>query len=404
MSLLGTRSVGLGLRNSALLGSLRPSAGAQVALRCMSSPPTSGSPPPVAAAGAGRQSLASSATAKASEIVSAGMSRTSGWMKRATVPEPQFQIVNPGSGAVLHAHIPRGSHIVSLTNCAICFSPNVHTRITFQGSPVAASVRALSGGDFLMQHYSVGKSASPVERGSLIADDDDDIEVSDATESGDVVLAPKFAGDLAILKLSTEPASNGAHNEYYIARDSFVASTPGVNLSASMTMRRFENGHFRLKSTGDGSLALASHGRIFRVQLGPDEVYNANIKHVVAWSTSLTLTPVLADLMEDGTEEEAIGAGSGPIRSAPALKEKGIGRGKYFDRVRRNIRKRILGEKDFYSIRGPGDVYLTSRLPPTLLNLDAFKRTSAPTAAQATTLSTPTIVDNPQAVPVTQRR
>ncbi|TPX39416.1 hypothetical protein SeLEV6574_g07229 [Synchytrium endobioticum] len=136
-------------------------------------------------------------------------------------------------------------------------------------------------------------------------------------ESGEVLLAPRLPGDIFVLNLD-------GTTEYYLSRGAFLAATNQVLLGASMTMENFS-----IRLSGVGTIAFAAFGGLNRIILGPGDAVIANPDHLIAWSGSSRV-------------DQSI------LRT-------------YYQSARR-----FFGmadpQKDYITISGPADVFLSSRI------------------------------------------
>ena len=63
-------------------------------------------------------------------------------------------------------------------------------------------------------------------------------------------------------------------------------------------------GYFHMRARGRGTLAIYGYGSLFRLVLGPDEVYMANARHIVAWDAAMRPQPITKD--SDNTKENPV--------------------------------------------------------------------------------------------------
>lgn len=99
---------------------------------------------------------------------------------------------------------------------------------------------------------------------------------------GEIGFVAAPVGDIECLKLDP---SNG----YILRRESYVASTPGIDLDIKwegFTRGLFGQGLFMMRTSGTGDLFINTFGAIDRHTLGPNETLIVDNFHIVAFSNS----------------------------------------------------------------------------------------------------------------------
>ncbi|KAJ3363288.1 hypothetical protein GGF32_004555 [Allomyces javanicus] len=270
---------------------------------------------------------------------------------------PEFTVVSAGLGSMLVAKLPPGTKVYTQKGVSVGQSASIRTFVAAGGSPLASLKRKLQGGPMFFQVFSTPKA-----------------------ESGDVLIAPKGIGDLAVLEMDGSA-------EYYIRRHSYLASTTGISLNmrlSGFTMSA-DTGIVHYRASGKGKLAITTYGGLYRLVLTSGEVYRVSPKHLIAWNTSMIPEPVNADqvipeeMLAASAKTDATGttvavttpseeAESGPARAWTVVKDmsrdamssfRGIGQG-----VRSRIKYWALGQEELVELTGPGDVYIASRILP----------------------------------------
>ncbi|KNE64009.1 hypothetical protein AMAG_09069 [Allomyces macrogynus ATCC 38327] len=270
---------------------------------------------------------------------------------------PEFTVVSAGLGSMLVAKLPPGTKVYTQKGVSVGQSASIRTFVAAGGSPLASLKRKLQGGPMFFQVFSTPKA-----------------------ESGDVLIAPKGIGDLAVLEMDGSA-------EYYIRRHSYLASTTGISLNmrlSGLTMSP-DTGIVHYRASGKGKLAITTYGGLYRLVLTSGEVYRVSPKHLIAWNTSMIPEPVNADQvipeeMLAASKTDATGTTvavttattteeeSGPARAWTVVKDmardamssfRGIGQG-----VRSRIKYWALGQEELVELTGPGDVYIASRILP----------------------------------------
>lgn len=172
----------------------------------------------------------------------------------------QFEILYPGSYALLKAQLEQGEHIKAEAGAMASMSDTIDVEGKLEGGLMSGLARTFLTGETLF------------------------FQTLRATRgSGDVLLAPSIPGDLAILDVD-------ATTEYFLQKDAFMAgesslilSTKAQNLSKGLFGGE---GFFIQKIAGHGKLVISSFGSIHRIDLKPGETRIVDNGHMVAWPTT----------------------------------------------------------------------------------------------------------------------
>ncbi|KAJ3049907.1 hypothetical protein HK097_009099 [Rhizophlyctis rosea] len=281
-------------------------------------------------AGSVRQSAASGPTE-----VAAGINSASNWLKAPIQEEPEFKVVSAGPGSVLVVNVPPSSSFFARVGSALALSSGVEVGLSTEGGVVEGLSRKATGGAFLFNRLRTTNS------------------------SGDVVIAPKYIGDIASIKLD-------GGTEYYVRQEAFLAGSPRLSISRSAkTFGLGLDGLFNYRVKGKGHLAITTYGGLYRLVLAPGEEYSVNPKHIVAWDAALdpqtTITETVPPHTKTAFAEPT--TKSYPERAWQITKTT-VNRLSQEAYVR--AKNWLIGDKTLYRLQGPGDFYIASRLKPKL--------------------------------------
>ncbi|KAJ3323328.1 hypothetical protein HDU76_013676 [Blyttiomyces sp. JEL0837] len=297
-----------------------------------------------------RGSTASSTTTSPSPS-STAPSSSAKWSKQPLYADPEFEVVNNGLGSVMVVKLPRTSRFFGAIGNAIGMSSTVDSRLTTVSGLPTAILRKLTGDTLYQQEF--WTAANP----------------------GDVVIAPRKPGDIAVIKMD-------GSTEYVVNRKAFLAATGKLAVVTSThSAASSVDALFHYRVTGSGTLAISSnYGGLYRVVLDQHEEYLVSASHLIAWDA----------VMEPRPENES----AAPTKSTPASTQSGslsltkkegetvahvVGRilgtlaratwnaAKWtgWALVRRG-KKVTSGHKGFYRLRGPGELFISSRIEPSL--------------------------------------
>lgn len=111
-----------------------------------------------------------------------------------------------------------------------------------------------------------------------------------AIGSGELLLAPKYLGDIEIIEM------DGSKN-YRLGKSSFLASTSSITVSTkSGKVKGFLSGEglIQMEASGTGTLFISAYGAIHEKVLLEGERYIVDSNHLVLWDTDLHYTTELA--------------------------------------------------------------------------------------------------------------
>jgi uncharacterized protein (TIGR00266 family) len=176
----------------------------------------------------------------------------------------QYQILYPGSSALLAVKLDAGERIKAEAGAMVAKTTNVISEATIDGGIGKATKRLIFGGEeFFFQHlYAEGGP-------------------------GEVLLAPYALGDIKLIELS-----DGL--DLYLQPGAFMACLGDVTIETNIqqvTQGLFSNeGFFVLRATGEGIVAFSSFGAVLPVEVGAGQEYVIDNGHVVAWSGDASYT------------------------------------------------------------------------------------------------------------------
>lgn len=104
-----------------------------------------------------------------------------------------------------------------------------------------------------------------------------------ARKNGELLLAPKYLGDIEIVNL------DGSKN-YRLGRSSFLASTSGIEIntkSGGLNGMFSGEGLIQMEASGVGELFISSYGAIHKKEIEPMETYIVDSNHLVLWDSNL---------------------------------------------------------------------------------------------------------------------
>ena len=128
------------------------------------------------------------------------------------------------------------------------------------------------------------------------------VENTSHEQVGDVMLAPKDPGGIALHPLSSGPVDGGSGggSDLLLTSGAYVASDVGVTISTELQSRLKNSllsgtGFFLLRASGKGMVACAAYGSIHKYVLKVGEKRSVDNGHLVAWSDTLTYRTGLAN-------------------------------------------------------------------------------------------------------------
>ncbi|KAJ2368797.1 hypothetical protein H4S02_004871 [Coemansia sp. RSA 2611] len=191
------------------------------------------------------------------------LSRVASALQPAAAPAPvdaQLSIVESKHGSLLQARLPPYSQVVARVGQIVGQSAAARTRATTRGAFAVAALRPLLGRAMFVQ------------------------EVSTEARAGDVLIAPRAAGDLAVVGLT-------GRADYFVRRGSVLAQTRFVQASTWAGLGAAFNALAFDRVSGRGALALNAAGGLHRLVLAAGETYLVDPRFAVAWSASLDVRP-----------------------------------------------------------------------------------------------------------------
>lgn len=234
--------------------------------------------------------------------------------RKKMMPEPYFKIIANGVGSITHVQVPKGSYIYCRVGTVTGMSDTITNSQTMLGGFAASLQRKLAGGNMYVSKLS-----------------------AETGFAGDVLLAPNGLGDVATLSMD-------GRTQYCVNKGNFLACSPyvrvGVQYLDSWSFKKF--GAISLVASGSGTLAITSYGGLFRLILDEGERYQVSRRHLVAWDSRMSPTPLHESTVPE--YENAILA-----RASTVL---------------RHGFNWVIEKPDMCVLEGPGDFYLASRLEP----------------------------------------
>ncbi|KAI9226671.1 MAG: mitochondrial biogenesis AIM24-domain-containing protein [Piptocephalis tieghemiana] len=185
-------------------------------------------------------------------------------------PDISLEILNAGLGSMILAQFPQGTALKIRPGALVAHSSTAHRERVLFGPMTTTVIARLIGDPLLLDEVKVLPSAST--------------SVSPVAQ-GDALIAPARMGDVALLSLGRDPSSSAS--ALYTRRGSILARGDGVTIRAT-TMTGHSTGlgvGYLLRGTGP--VVLSSDGGIFRLTLNPGEVYHVDANRLVAWDSML---------------------------------------------------------------------------------------------------------------------
>ncbi|KAJ3409052.1 hypothetical protein HDV05_004646 [Chytridiales sp. JEL 0842] len=230
--------------------------------------------------------------------------------------------------------MPPSAKLYAKVGSAISFSSTVSKKVSTHSSISKSLERGVTGGDTLLTQFT-----------------------TNFQEGGDVLIAPQTSSSASAIGTIQ---LNGV-SEYNIQKKAYLASTNGIHFHNSAEM---PFGLFRL--TGSGVVVVSGSGGLLRVVLGVGEEYLVSFENLVGWDASIHLTPEFQRQVAT-----AVKSRGGWSKMAGKLREqefkevglmvwegvKRVGTGAWL-----RFREYMLGDKPLYRLRGPGEVFIASRV------------------------------------------
>lgn len=125
--------------------------------------------------------------------------------------------------------------------------------------------------------------------GRVITGDSVLLQEYKAIDTGELLLAPIYSGDILGVKVGEK--------QYRISNGNFLACTAGVELEVKAKVKGIfgtGEGLFSLRTKGDGILFVNSCGSLHRITLQPGEEYIIDSGHLVLWDRDMKFSTKLA--------------------------------------------------------------------------------------------------------------
>lgn len=104
-----------------------------------------------------------------------------------------------------------------------------------------------------------------------------------AKENGELLLAPKFLGDIEIVELNGE-------KRYRLGKSSFLAATEGIDVntkSGGINGMLSGEGLIQMEASGAGTLFISAYGAIHKKVVAENETYIVDSDHLVLWDSNM---------------------------------------------------------------------------------------------------------------------
>ncbi|KAI3642364.1 hypothetical protein MP228_011919 [Amoeboaphelidium protococcarum] len=258
---------------------------------------------------------------------------------------PQCEVINQGHGSLIKVNLSTGQGVITRPRVVLGSSAELRMNTVVDDKSI---MRKLAGLPFALSKIeNISKQGEklnfPVQ----------------------LLLRPSSIGDCQVLDLGVDSESQFSSNynsPVIVKSEAFLGVTDGVEMSYRLGSPlglsvEAKIGH--LQVSGGGKVFIQSpYGSIVRIQLGENEEYCVNPRHMLAWS--LTNKPVALFDQNIYQDEVLPGASLSQYLQYWALnKARSLMYGSYYQ-----VKGRVLGDKDaLYRITGPGFVYLNTRLP-----------------------------------------
>lgn len=111
-----------------------------------------------------------------------------------------------------------------------------------------------------------------------------------ATDSGELLLAPKFLGDIEKIEMD---GTKG----FRLGKSSFLASTLGIEVktkSGGLNGMLSGEGIIQMEASGVGTLFISAYGAIHEKEIASGETYIVDSNHLVLWESKMKYTTKLA--------------------------------------------------------------------------------------------------------------
>jgi len=175
----------------------------------------------------------------------------------------KHDVLHQGSGALVVVQLEAGESVTAESDAMVAMSANVEVGATLGGGVLKALARSFLAGEtlFLQTLKAVG-------------------------EAGQVFVAPRLPGDVAVLEVKANAGWQIQHGSYLASLGSGVnVETKMQKLGAGLFSGA---GLFVTKASGSGHVVVSSFGGIEEIQLGAGMEFIVDTGHIVAWSDSMS--------------------------------------------------------------------------------------------------------------------
>ncbi|KAI9320131.1 mitochondrial biogenesis AIM24-domain-containing protein, partial [Dichotomocladium elegans] len=221
------------------------------------------------------------------------------------------------------------------------------------GSAVGASTRVTS--KLSLDDHSAVKAVA----GKLIGEPVFYQKYYTKQSAGDILLAPSRIGEIAIVNVR-------GSTKYALRRDAFLAKTEKVTLSLGRDGLRGKDMGLVNKLvhtvSGPGTIAITHYGGLYRLSLAAGEEYLVNPRNLIMWDvrtepTKLHPANPLVPSPRSPLRRYAVVRN---VADSPSLQPKL----QYAASIVKALRNYVLGAPDFVRVKGPGDLFVASRVEP----------------------------------------
>ncbi|KAK5672607.1 hypothetical protein QVD99_000126 [Batrachochytrium dendrobatidis] len=253
----------------------------------------------------------------------------------------EFQVINTGLGSVLHVALASTEPVLAAVGTVTGSFGNATSELTV-GAPMRDAVlRRLAGGSLFFEKFSVTDH-----------------------DHGIVILTPKELGDIATVELD-------GSSEFIIRQSALLAATS--NLEVGLSTGGFglaDSGFFNYTIGGKGTLAMTAYGGLVQILLEPGQEAIVNPKHMVAWDSSMSVSPLVGDafpmtgIQQKPTQWLQNRQIPDLVKNAMQQMVYGLQRAMQF--INHQVRYWVIGQRGSYRLCGPGHVFLSTRLRPAI--------------------------------------
>lgn len=195
----------------------------------------------------------------------------------------RFEVLHPGSNAMIRAALEKGEHIKAEAGAMVARSKKLKVYGKMWGGMFSAVKRMTLGGEsFFFQEIHADEAA------------------------GEVMIAPVRPGDVKVIPIEHDI-------DYYVKGGCLLAAFGNVVMDTRLqklsTGMFSGTGVFALHLRGEGHMVISSFGAVMEVGVAAGEEYVIDNGHVVAWSadTELHIVKAGATWMSSFTSGEGLG-------------------------------------------------------------------------------------------------